>query len=81
MPGSYQIATIEGDGIGPEIMKATLDILLAAGAQIEIEEIEVHSTVLGTVYIHGLDKALKKLHQNVVRAKVQEKFKVNARHG
>lgn len=35
-------STIEkGDGIGPEIMDATLKIILAAGAKLEIDEIEV----------------------------------------
>ncbi len=34
-----------GDGIGPEIMDATLKIILAAGAQIEIEQIEVGEKV------------------------------------
>jgi isocitrate dehydrogenase len=30
-----------GDGIGPEIMDATIKILLAAGAELDIEEIEI----------------------------------------
>src|SRR5688500_15719545 len=34
-----------GDGIGPEIMAATLDIIRAAGAQIEIEVIEIGEKV------------------------------------
>jgi isocitrate dehydrogenase len=34
-----------GDGIGPEIMEATLQILDAAGAQIEIEKIEIGEKV------------------------------------
>jgi isocitrate dehydrogenase len=40
-----KITVAKGDGIGPEIMDATLDILFAAGAQIEIEEIEVGEKV------------------------------------
>jgi isocitrate dehydrogenase len=36
-----KITVAKGDGIGPEIMDATLEIILAAGAAIEIEEIEV----------------------------------------
>ena len=40
-----RITVAKGDGIGPEIMEATLDILMAAGAQIEIEEIEVGEKV------------------------------------
>lgn len=35
------IAVAEGDGIGPEIMKATLHILEAAGASIEIHRVEI----------------------------------------
>lgn len=40
-----KITVAQGDGIGPEIMAATLDILRAAGARIEIEEIEVGEKV------------------------------------
>lgn len=40
-----KITVAKGDGIGPEIMEATLKIILAAGANIEIEEIEVGEQV------------------------------------
>lgn len=40
-----KITVAKGDGIGPEIMDATLAIITAAGAQIEIEEIEVGEKV------------------------------------
>lgn len=40
-----KITVAKGDGIGPEIMNATLEIILAAGAKIEIEEIEVGENV------------------------------------
>ncbi|MBS1741785.1 MAG: NADP-dependent isocitrate dehydrogenase [Bacteroidetes bacterium] len=40
-----KITVAKGDGIGPEIMDATLDIILAAGAKIEIDEIEVGEKV------------------------------------
>ncbi|MFT6827375.1 MAG: isocitrate dehydrogenase [Roseivirga sp.] len=40
-----KITVAKGDGIGPEIMDATLDIILAAGAELEIEEIEVGEKV------------------------------------
>ena len=36
-----RIPVAHGDGIGPEIMEATLRILHAAGAELEIDEIEV----------------------------------------
>ncbi len=40
-----KITVAKGDGIGPEIMNATLEILKAAGAEIEIDEIEVGEKV------------------------------------
>ncbi len=40
-----RITVAKGDGIGPEIMEATLSILMAAGAQIEVDEIEVGEKV------------------------------------
>ncbi|MBW7912852.1 MAG: NADP-dependent isocitrate dehydrogenase, partial [Taibaiella sp.] len=36
-----RITIAKGDGIGPEIMDATLSILYAAGARIETDEIEI----------------------------------------
>ena len=39
------ITVAYGDGIGPEIMQATLDILAAAGAQLDIETIEIGEKV------------------------------------
>lgn len=40
-----RITIAKGDGIGPEIMDATLDIIKAAGAALEIDEIEVGEKV------------------------------------
>ncbi|NBV08773.1 MAG: NADP-dependent isocitrate dehydrogenase [Flavobacteriia bacterium] len=40
-----RITVAKGDGIGPEIMDATLAIITAAGANIEIDEIEVGEKV------------------------------------
>jgi isocitrate dehydrogenase len=40
-----KITIARGDGIGPEIMDATLSILSAAGAEIETEEIEIGEKV------------------------------------
>lgn len=39
------ITVAYGDGIGPEIMQATLKVLKAAGAKLEIEEIEIGEKV------------------------------------
>jgi isocitrate dehydrogenase len=40
-----RITVAKGDGIGPEIMDATLSIIRAAGARIEVDEIEVGEKV------------------------------------
>lgn len=40
-----RITIAKGDGIGPEIMEATLDILKAAGAELTFDEIEVGEKV------------------------------------
>jgi isocitrate dehydrogenase len=40
-----KITVANGDGIGPEIMDATLQIIMAAGAKIEIEKIEIGEKV------------------------------------
>lgn len=45
MPNSVPITVAHGDGIGPEIMQATLHILKEAGARIEIETIEIGEKV------------------------------------
>ncbi len=41
MTHSIPITIAEGDGIGPEIMQATLDILKATGAPLDITKIEI----------------------------------------
>jgi isocitrate dehydrogenase len=50
------VAVARGDGIGPEIMQATLDILNAAGAELEIEEIEIGEKVYLTGNTSGIGK-------------------------
>ena len=49
MKTKTKITVAKGDGIGPEIMDATLRILEAAGAQLDIEEIEIGEQV----YLRG----------------------------
>ncbi|HUE03610.1 MAG TPA: NADP-dependent isocitrate dehydrogenase [Bryobacteraceae bacterium] len=49
MSSKTPITVAHGDGIGPEIMAATLEILDAAGAAIEIETIEIGEKV----YLRG----------------------------
>lgn len=48
------ITVAYGDGIGPEIMDATLKILMAAGAQIEPEVIEIGEKVYTDGYTSGI---------------------------
>src|SRR3984885_8688439 len=49
MPTKTPITVAHGDGIGPEIMSATLQILDASGAALEIETIEIGEKV----YLRG----------------------------
>lgn len=52
---SVPITVARGDGIGPEIMDASLRILLAAGARLEIEEIEIGEKVYARGNSAGID--------------------------
>lgn len=54
MPDKKKITVAYGDGIGPEIMKATLDILEAAGARIEPEVIEIGEKVFKQGNLAGI---------------------------
>jgi isocitrate dehydrogenase len=58
-----RITVAKGDGIGPEIMDATLDIILAAGAKIEIEEIEVGEKV----YLAGNTSGISNSSWDIIR--------------
>ncbi len=58
-----RITVAKGDGIGPEIMDATLSIIKAAGAQIEIDEIEVGEKV----YLSGNTSGIAKESWDIIR--------------
>lgn len=58
-----RITVAKGDGIGPEIMDATLKIILAAGAKIEIDEIEVGERV----YLAGNTSGIAKESWDIIR--------------
>jgi len=58
-----RITIAKGDGIGPEIMEATLEILLAAGAQLEMDEIEVGEKV----YLSGNTSGIAREAWDVIR--------------
>lgn len=51
-----KVTVAKGDGIGPEIMNATLDILKAAQARIEWEEIEVGEKVYRSGNTSGIGR-------------------------
>jgi isocitrate dehydrogenase len=63
IPIMTKITVAKGDGIGPEIMDATLEIILAAGAQIEIEEIEVGEKV----YLSGNTSGIAPESWDIIR--------------
>lgn len=58
-----RITVAKGDGIGPEIMEATLAILKAAGARIEIDEIEVGEKV----YLSGNTSGIAAESWDIIR--------------
>ena len=58
-----RITVAKGDGIGPEIMDATLEIILAAGAQLEIDEIEVGEKV----YLSGNTSGIANESWDIIR--------------
>ncbi len=60
---NQKITVAKGDGIGPEIMDATLKIIVAAGAKIDIEEIEVGEKV----YLAGNTAGIAKESWDVIR--------------
>jgi isocitrate dehydrogenase len=49
-----RITVAHGDGIGPEIMHATLDIMRAAGAQLDVDEIVVGAALYKTGVSSGI---------------------------
>ena len=58
-----RITVAKGDGIGPEIMDATLEILKAAGAQLEIDEIEIGEKV----YLSGNTSGIASESWDIIR--------------
>ncbi len=58
-----KVTVAKGDGIGPEIMDATLDIIRAGGAKLEIEEIEVGEKV----YLSGNTSGIAPESWDVIR--------------
>ena len=55
MSNATPITVAKGDGIGPEIMDATLKVLSAAGARLEIETIEIGEAVYNRGFSAGIE--------------------------
>lgn len=59
----HSIAVAEGDGIGPEIMKATLGILSAAGAPLEIQKVSIGEKI----YLSGFKAGIHPETWDIIR--------------
>ena len=67
MPQKTPITVAYGDGIGPEIMRATLQVLDAAGAALDIETIEIGERV----YLRGETAGIERgSWESLLRTKV-----------
>lgn len=51
----HSISVAYGDGIGPEIMQATLFVLQEAGAALDIEEVHIGEKVYHAGYASGIE--------------------------
>src|SRR5580693_3441781 len=78
MPTKTPITVAHGDGIGPEIMNATLQILEAAGAALEIETIEIGEKV----YLRGNTSGIEPSSwESLLRTKVFLKAPITTPQG
>jgi len=55
--GKAQVAVAFGDGIGPEIMKAVIGILVEAGAKIDYVPVEIGEAVYNRGFSSGIERA------------------------
>jgi len=78
MPTKIPITVAHGDGIGPEIMNATLQILEAGGAALEIETIEIGEKV----YLRGNTSGIEpRSWESLLRTKVFLKAPITTPQG
>jgi len=78
MPTKTPITVAYGDGIGPEIMNATLQILEAAGAALDIETIEIGEKV----YLGGNTSGIEpRSWESLLRTKVFLKAPITTPQG
>ncbi len=78
MSANTPITVAYGDGIGPEIMKAALDIIQAAGAKIDIEVIEIGEKVYNKGIAEGIEPGAWK---SLLRTKVFLKAPITTPQG
>jgi len=61
------VTVAHGDGIGPEIMRASLDVIRAAGAKLDVEEVQLGQPVFERGIAAGIDpKAWESLRRTGV---------------
>ncbi len=78
MAARTPVTIARGDGIGPEIMDATLHILRAAGARIDVEEIEIGEKV----YLRGNTAGIERRSiESLLRTKVFLKAPITTPQG
>ena len=78
MSENTPITVAYGDGIGPEIMQATLDIIKASGAKIDIEVIEIGEKVYARGNTAGIEPEAWK---SLLRTKVFLKAPITTPQG
>src|SRR5512136_1734705 len=78
MSNNTPITVAYGDGIGPEIMQATLDIIQAAGAKIDIEVIEIGEKVYNRGNSAGIEASS---WESLMRTKVFLKAPITTPQG
>jgi isocitrate dehydrogenase len=72
------ITVAKGDGIGPEIMDATLHVLKEAGARLDIEEIEIGEKV----YLRGISAGIERASlDSLLRTKIFLKAPITTPQG
>ena len=55
-PAATRVSVAFGDGIGPEIMRASLHVLLAAGARLDIEPVDLGESVYKAGHSAGITR-------------------------
>jgi isocitrate dehydrogenase len=78
MSGNTPITVAYGDGIGPEIMNATLDIIQAAGAKLDIQVIEIGEKLYNKGNAEGIEPSA---WESLLRTKVFLKAPITTPQG